>query len=69
MVRFSEEVFGRANRFVSENDNKANAPAWRYLAERLGELKGIKKLLLAIYYPNPVNRFRSPPSESLIDGG
>jgi len=27
MVRFSEEVFGSANRFVSENDHKANAPA------------------------------------------
>jgi hypothetical protein len=58
MVRFSEEVSASANRFVSENDNRANAPAWRYLAERLGELKEIKKLLLAIYYPNPVNGFR-----------
>jgi hypothetical protein len=27
MVRFSEEVFGSANRFVSENDHQANAPA------------------------------------------
>jgi len=27
MVRFSEQVFGSANRFVSENDHKANAPA------------------------------------------
>src|SRR5437867_12700979 len=26
MVRFSEEVFASANRFVSENNNKANAP-------------------------------------------
>jgi hypothetical protein len=48
MVRFSEEVSASANRFVSENDNRANAPAWRYLAERLGELKEIKKLLVAI---------------------
>ena len=44
---------------VSENDNRANAPAWRHLTERLGKLKEIKKLLLAIYYPNPANRFRS----------
>jgi hypothetical protein len=27
MVRFSKEVFGSANRFVSENDHKANTPA------------------------------------------
>jgi hypothetical protein len=27
MVRFSEEVLGSVNRFVSANDHKANAPA------------------------------------------
>jgi len=68
-VRFSEEVFGSANRFVSENDNKANAPPMALLGKTPSELKEIKKLLLAIYYPNPVNRFWSPSSESLIDGG
>jgi hypothetical protein len=27
MARFSEQAFGSANRFVSGNDHKANAPA------------------------------------------
>src|SRR6266513_1002336 len=33
------------------------------------EVEEIKKLLLSIYYPNPVNGFRPLRSESPIDGG
>ena len=60
-VRFSEEVFGSANRFVSEQDHKTSVPAHR----------SRDKLIEAIYGRTTTKRrpFRRPHSKSLIDGG
>jgi len=39
MLRFSEEVFGSANRFVFENDHKANAAPCHWQHKLIGAIR------------------------------